>query len=83
MPPSTWVMAGGGSGSAIRQLNGDLLLSDGSLTTTRDFRPLLTTVERVEFELTVVPASLGTSHSGPAVTALGMAVPGGQPGGLP
>jgi hypothetical protein len=76
----------GGSGSEIRQLNRDRPLSDGSLTTTRDLRPSLTTVERVGLELMVVPpfcTSLDTSQSGPVATVLGMTVPGGQPGGVP
>jgi hypothetical protein len=79
-------MAGGASGSDMRQPNRGLLLSDGSLTTTRDLRPSLMIVERVGLELIVVPPSLtspGTSQSGPEVTVLGMTVPGGQPGGLP
>jgi len=86
--PSTWVIAGVESGSDGFQPNRDWLLLDGVLTTTREFCPSLTVVERSELELAVVP-SPGTSQSGPAVvTALGMmVVPGGQPatvpGGLP
>ncbi len=86
--PSTWVIAGGESGSDGFQPNRDWLLFDGVLTTTREFFPSLTVVERCELVLAVV-ASPGTSQSGPAdVTVLGMTLePGGQPatvpGGLP
>jgi len=86
-PPSTWVIAGVDSGSDGFQ-NRDGLLLDGVLTTTREFLPSLTVVERSELVLAVVP-SPGTSQSGPVVvTPLGMTVvPGGQPatvpGGLP
>src|SRR5208337_178579 len=73
-PPSTWVIAGVESGSDGFQPNRDWLLFDGVLTTTREFCPSLTVVERNELELAVVP-SPGTSQSGPAVvTALGMIV---------
>jgi hypothetical protein len=78
-------MPGEASGSEGRQESGDRLFDD-SLTTTRDFRPSLTVVERDVLELTAEPA--GTSQIGPTLTALGsMVVPGGQPptpaGGLP
>jgi hypothetical protein len=81
------VIAGVESGSDGFQ-NRDGLLLDGVLTTTREFWPSLTVVERSGLELAVVP-SPGTTQSGPVVvTALGMTVePGGQPatvpGGLP
>jgi hypothetical protein len=78
--PSTWVTAGGESGSALRQAESRDRLPDGSLTTTRDRRPSEMMVERGLLELT----SLGTSQTGPADTVLGRTVvPGGQAGGFP
>jgi hypothetical protein len=76
-------MAGVESGSEARQPNRDKGLPDGSLTTTRDRRPLPMIVEREELEAMVVPPD-GTSQTGPSVaTALGRTVvPGGQPGGV-
>ena len=78
-------MPGEASGSEGRQESGERLFDD-SLTTTRDFLPSLTVVDREVVELTVLGA--GTSQSGPTLTALGSTVvPGGQPpipaGGLP
>jgi hypothetical protein len=54
------VIAGVESGSDGFQPNRDWLLLDGVLTTTREFRPSLTVVERSALELAVVP-SPGTS----------------------
>jgi hypothetical protein len=78
------VIAGGESGSDGFQPKRDWLLFDGVLTTTREFLPSLTVVERCELELAVV-VSPGTSQRGPAVvTVLGIAdEPGGQPATLP
>jgi hypothetical protein len=78
------VIAGGESGSDGFQPNLDRVLFDGVLTTTREFLPSLTVVERCELEPAVV-ASPGTSQSGPAVvTVLGMTDgPGGQPAAVP
>jgi hypothetical protein len=78
------VIAGGESGSDGFQPNRDRLLFDGVLTTTREFLPSLTVVERCALEPAVV-ASPGTSQSGPAVvTVLGMTdEPGGHPAAVP
>ena len=82
------VSAVGASGSEAFQPNRDKPPLEGVLTTTREFLPSLTVVERVEFAVAVA-VSPGTSQTGPVVvTPLGMiVVPGGQPaavaGGLP
>ncbi len=78
------VSAGVDSGSDGFQPNRDELPFDGVLTTTREFLPSLTVVERVEPALAVA-VSLGTSQIGPVVvTELGMVtVPGGQPAAVP
>jgi hypothetical protein len=78
MAPSTWVMAGVSSGSEGFQPKRERLL-EGSLTTTRDFRPSLTVVERDPLEVMIGPSPLETSQTGPALTVLGRTVvPGGQ-----
>ena len=74
--PSTEVIAGVDSESDGRQPNRDATPLEGVLTTTRDLRPSLITVER--------DPSAGTSQTGLVPTTLGTTVaPGGQPCTVP